>query len=86
MVRVPPRMAAKPMGMSSREMGMSWPRLMRCTAGKNRAAAPTFCMMLLIRATVAEMSTITRLARPPARRRAGLTKRPTRPVRSRPPQ
>ena len=45
-VTVPPRMAEKPMGISSLLMGILRFLLMRCTAGKNRAAAPMFCMKL----------------------------------------
>ncbi len=43
-VIVPPRMAQKPIGITSRSIGR-WVRAdMRETTGKYNAAAPTFCM------------------------------------------
>ena len=59
-VMVPPRMAQKPIGMSSLEIGR-FPRLaIRETTGKNNAAAPMFCIKLEITPTVTEITLITR--------------------------
>ena len=43
-VMVPPKIAQKPIGISSRLSGSSVRTDMRLTTGRNRAAAPTFCM------------------------------------------
>jgi hypothetical protein len=56
MVMVPPRMAQKPMGISSRDMGSLVRAEMRLTTGRNSAAAPTFCMNDEMTPTVPEMS------------------------------
>ena len=55
MVMVPPRMAQKPMGISRRDMGRPERAEMRLTTGRNRAAAPTFCMKQEMTPTVPEM-------------------------------
>jgi len=56
MVMVPPRMAQKPIGISRRDIGSPVRLDMRLTTGRNRAAAPTFCMKLEMKPTVPEMS------------------------------
>ncbi len=56
MVMVPPRMAQKPMGISRRDRGNPVRAEIRLTTGRNRAAAPTFCMKLEMTPTVPEMS------------------------------
>jgi hypothetical protein len=68
-VTVPPRMAQKPIGISSLDNGSPVRAEMRLTTGRNRAAAPTFCMKLEMMATVAEMSGMMRRSvRPPCLR------------------
>ena len=52
---VPPRMAQKPIGIRSRDMGRPVLVETRLTTGKKRAAAPTFCMKLEITPTVEEI-------------------------------
>ena len=83
-VTVPPRMAEKPIGMRSLLMGMLRFLLMRCTAGRNRAAAPIFCMKLEIMATVSEMKITIRDWLRPATFKMGPTRRFTTPVLSNP--
>ncbi len=60
MVTVPPSIAQKPMGMSRRDMGSPDRAEMRFTTGRNRAAAPTFCMNEEMIPTVADMIGIMR--------------------------
>ena len=57
---VPPRMAVKPMGINSRDMGMPERAEIRETTGRKRAAAPTFCMNEEMNPTVADMMGIIR--------------------------
>ena len=74
MVTVPPRMAQKPMGMSNRDIGRPVRAEMRLTTGKKRAAAPTFCIKLEIKATVPEMMGMIRVSVwPPTRRMKAAT-------------
>ncbi len=61
MVSVPPRIAAKPMGISSRDADSSRRRAIRSTAGKKSAAAPMFCM----KAEISPTATETRASRRP---------------------
>jgi len=61
-VTVPPRMAQKPIGISSRDIGILVRLLIRLTTGKKSAAAPTFCMKLEIRPTAPDMSGVIRLS------------------------
>ena len=58
-VMVPPMMAQKPMGIKIRDMGTPILLAIRWAAGKNRAAAPMFCIMLEIMPTVPDMRVIT---------------------------
>ena len=51
-VRVPPRIAQNPIGMSRRDMARPERDAMRLTTGSSRAAAPTFCMKDEITAAV----------------------------------
>ena len=60
MVMVPPKMAQKPIGMSKRDSGMVVRREIRLTTGKNKAAAPMFCMKLEIQATQTDKITVIR--------------------------
>ena len=53
-VKVPPKMAENPTGMSRSEMGVLVCLLTRWIAGKNRAAAPIFCMKLEMTAAAPE--------------------------------
>ena len=62
MVTVPPNMAQKPIGMSIRDIGILVRRLIRLTTGKNKAAAPTFCIKLEIIPTVPEISGVMRVS------------------------
>jgi len=55
MVTVPPRIAVKPIGISRRDIGRPERAEMRLTTGRNRAAAPTFCMNEEMMPTVPEM-------------------------------
>ena len=65
-VIVPPRIAQKPIGISSRDIGISVRIETRLTTGRNNAAAPTFCIKLEIMPTVPEiMSMILDSAVPP---------------------
>src|SRR6056300_141027 len=54
-VTVPPKIAQKPIGISKRDIGKPERAEIRETTGKNKAAAPTFCMNDEIKPTVAEM-------------------------------
>jgi len=66
MLTVPPRIAQNPIGIKSRDMGKSARDEIRETTGKNRAAAPTFCIKDEITATVPEIMGIIRTSeRPP---------------------
>jgi hypothetical protein len=49
-------MAQKPMGISRRDSGSPERAEIRLTTGRNRAAAPTFCIKLEMKATVPEIS------------------------------
>ena len=69
MVMVPPRMAQNPIGISKRDMGRSVRDEMRDTTGRNRAAAPTFCMNEEITPTVEEMIGMMRSSVDPPKRR-----------------
>jgi hypothetical protein len=81
-VRVPPRIAAKPIGMSSRDTAIPVRSPMRSTTGRNSAAAPMFCMNALIAATAPEMTDrMRRSVVPPTRSRNAATSRIT-PTRS----
>ena len=55
MVNVPPSIAQKPIGIKSRESGISVRLEIRETTGMYRAAAPTFCMKLEIIPTELEI-------------------------------
>ena len=83
-VTVPPRMAQKPMGMSSRDMGRPERAEMRLTTGRNRAAAPTFCMKLEMMPTVPEMMGMMRFSVVPPTSRMKEATLLIRPVRSSP--
>ena len=48
MVIVPPKIAQNPIGMSKRDRGMAVRRDIRLATGKNKAAAPMFCIKLEI--------------------------------------
>ena len=61
-VIVPPKIAQKPIGISSRDIGRLPRRAIRVTTGRKSAAAPMFCMKLEITPTVAEMTVIIRLS------------------------
>ena len=68
-VMVPPRIAQKPIGISRREREMPVRVEIRLTTGRNRAAAPMFCMKLEMTPTVLEMMGIIRFSvLPPTRR------------------
>ena len=68
-VIVPPRIAQKPIGISRRERGMPVRVEIRLTTGRNRAAAPMFCMKLEMTPTVPEMMGMIRSSVfPPTRR------------------
>ena len=54
-VTVPPRIAQKPIGISRRDIGRPERAEIRDTTGRNRAAAPTFCMNDEMMPTVLEM-------------------------------
>ena len=69
MVIVPPRIAVKPIGMSSCDSGMPVRAEIRLTTGRNSAAAPTFCMKEEMKPTVEEMIGMIRASLlPPIRR------------------
>ena len=53
-VIVPPKIAQKPIGIRRRDSGISVLTDILLTTGKNRAAAPTFCMKLEITPTLLE--------------------------------
>ena len=53
-VKVPPKIAQKPIGISKRESGISVLTEILLTTGKNKAAAPTFCIKLEIMPTLLE--------------------------------
>jgi len=59
-VTVPPNIAQNPMGMSNRDIGKLERDDILETTGKNRAAAPTFCIKEEIIATVPEIIGIIR--------------------------
>jgi hypothetical protein len=84
MVSVPPRIAQNPMGISRRDSAMPVRVEMRLTTGRNRAAAPTFCMKLEIMATVADTMGTTRFSLLPPSFNMYAAKRVINPVRSRP--
>jgi hypothetical protein len=84
MVTVPPRMAQKPMGMSSRDMGRPVRDEIRLTTGRNSAAAPTFCMKLEMKPTVPEMMGMMRFSVEPPALRMKPASLPITPVLSRP--
>ena len=68
-VNVPPRMAQNPMGMTSRDIGIPVLVDIRLTTGRNRAAAPMFCMKPEIAATTPDtMGMILFSVLPPTRR------------------
>jgi hypothetical protein len=71
MVRVPPRMAANPTGMSSRDSGSPVRLAMRSSAGRKSAAAPMFCMKAEMAPTAAETRLTRRRSLEPATRRMG---------------
>jgi hypothetical protein len=83
-VKVPPKMAENPTGMSRSEMGVLVCLLTRWMAGKNRAAAPMFCIKLEMTATAPEKSKMMRRRLEPAIRNNGLTPRLITPVWLRP--
>jgi hypothetical protein len=83
-VNVPPRMAQKPMGIRRSERGILSFLLTRWIAGRNRAAAPMFCMKLEMPATVTEMAITIRDVELPAILNTGETTRLMIPVLSRP--
>ena len=62
MVIVPPRMAQKPIGIKRRLRGSSVRTEMRLTTGRNRAAAPTFCMNDEMTPTVPEIMGMIRVS------------------------
>jgi len=84
MVTVPPRMAQKPIGISRRDMGSPERAEMRLTTGRNRAAAPTFCMNEEMMATVPEMMGMMRVSVLPPILRMKAATLLIRPVRSSP--
>ena len=53
-VIVPPKMAQNPIGIKRRESGISVLTEILLTTGRNKAAAPTFCMKLEITPTLLE--------------------------------
>ena len=55
MLTVPPKIAQKPIGINKRDMGKLERDEIRETTGRNRAAAPTFCINEDIIATVPEI-------------------------------
>ena len=58
-VKVPPKIAQNPIGISMRESGISVLTEILLTTGKNKAAAPTFCIKLEIMPTLLDtMGTI----------------------------
>ena len=68
-VIVPPRIAQKPIGISRREREMPVRVEIRLTTGRNRAAAPMFCIKLEMTPTVPEMMGMIRPSVfPPTRR------------------
>ena len=65
-VSVPPKIAQNPMGINRRLIGISVRADIRLTTGRNRAAAPTFCIKLEIRPTTPETIGMMRFSvRPP---------------------
>ena len=65
-VIVPPKMAQKPIGIRRRESGISVLTDILLTTGRNKAAAPTFCIKLEMKPTVLEtMGTIRASLAPP---------------------
>ena len=84
MVTVPPRIAQNPMGMSSRDMGRPVRAEIRLTTGRNRAAAPTFCMKLEMTPTVPEIMGMMRASVVPPTRMMKLATWDMIPVRSSP--
>jgi hypothetical protein len=61
-VRLPPRIVAKPSGMSMRESGVPVPRDTRSITGRKSAAAPMFCMNALMTPAVSELETTSLLS------------------------
>ena len=58
-VMVPPMMAQNPMGIRSRDIGIPILLAIRWVAGRNRAAAPMFCIILDMIPTVPDTSVMT---------------------------
>ena len=59
-VIVPPKIAQNPIGIKRRDIGTEVRTATRLTTGRNRAAAPTFCMKDEMTPTVVEISAIRR--------------------------
>ena len=83
-VRVPPRIAQKPIGISSLDRGIPVRVEMRLTAGRNRAAVPMACMKLATSPATPEIIGMTRRSLLPATRRMYETRWVITPVRSSP--
>ena len=81
---VPPRMAQNPMGISNRLSGISVRAEIRLTTGRNRAAAPTFCIKELITPTTLETIGMIRPSVVPPRLRIKAATRDMSPVLSSP--
>ena len=84
MLSVPPRIAAKPIGISRREAGMCVRFAIRSMAGRNSAAAPTFCMNAEMPPTTPDTVPIRRFSLLPPTRMIGLMTRFMSPERSTP--
>ena len=83
-VMVPPRIAQKPMGISISDSEIFMVLLTLLMAGRNKAAAPMFCIKLEIPATVTPIAITTRDELFPAILTTGLTIRLMRAVLSNP--
>ena len=83
-VTVPPRIAQKPIGISSRDIGNPERAEMRPTTGRNSAAAPTFCMNEEMIPTVTEIIGTMRFSLEPPMSSSLPATRFMMPVRSRP--
>ena len=83
-VMVPPKIAQNPIGMSNRPRGISVRAEMRATTGRNKAAAPTFCMNDEINPTVPEMIGTMRCSVDPPTRKIQAATLLIRPVLSKP--
>ena len=83
-VRVPPSIAANPIGMRRRDIGILLLVEILRMAGKNKAAAPMFCMKADINPTAEQTVAVNRFSLEPPTRRIGPVIRRITPERSTP--